>query len=165
MAKKKAASESVKGKADRRTVLRELLRTNIEVSTRDAAEHMLHAGFTVPDFEDRSEGARKEQATFTTYVSQNKAAVRKELGIGSAVRGAARSTSSNGMTDLSVAVSLSEAAGSTGNAVAFLDLVSRLDVAAAKKALAKLAELEEALGQENAKKAVATLFGHGVGTG
>jgi len=165
MAKKKAAAEPAKGKADKRTVLRELLQKNIEVSTRDVAEHLLHAGFTVPDFDDRSEGAKKEQATFTTYVSQNKAVIRKQLGIGSAARSAARSTSSHGIVDLSIAVSLSEAAGSTNNAAAILEVVSRLDIAAAKKALAKLAELEDALGKDNAKKAVATLFGHGVGNG
>jgi hypothetical protein len=165
MAKKKAAAEPVKGKADKRSVLRELLRKNIEVSTRDAAEHLLHAGFTVPDFDDRSEGAKKEQATFTTYVSQNKSAIRKELGMGAPVRGAARSTSSPGVVDLSIAVSLSEAAGSTSNAAAILEVVSRLDIAAARKALAKLVELEEALGKDNAKKAVATLFGNTVGNG
>lgn len=167
MAKKKAAAADVEDDGEKqknkREFVRGLLAQNPAMSTKDVADALLHKGHTVPDHADKSEKGRQNWATFGVWVSNQ-----RRLSGGAEGAGARRPRGgpggANGI-DLAIAVSLAEAAGGTNNAAAFLEVVNKLDIGAVRKSLAKLAELEEQLGNDGARKAVAVLYGHRAANG
>jgi hypothetical protein len=165
MAKKMASAlmDDSADQKDKREYVRGLFKNNPSLSTKEVADALLTTGRSVPDHADKSEKGSRNWTTFTVWVSSQK---RVALNDAAPTRGQTAGSLANALGDLELAAVLSEAAGGTETAIKFLEVVAKLpDIGLARKSLQKLKQLQEALGEDGAKKAVNVLFGRSTGGG
>lgn len=167
MAKKKAAGHDEVDSAaqkDKREFVRSMLRTEMSMSTKDVADALLKKGYSVPDHADKSATGTKNWATFGVWVSNQRKVAGGADGAGTK-RGGKGERRAEWSDIISSAQTMIALAGSTEAAMKILDTVATIDITSMRKGIAKIAELEKAIGKDKVDTAIAVLFGNDVGNG